>query len=150
MAQWPRISKPSCERSSIGTEAQSVHSKSCARTAKDFGTEFTGTGRKASFLLWARPTNEKPANNSPGPSTERIQLAPERRTFLMLQSGQKCTSNCVQDRPAEELLDQGHATRVVGSKVPTLRLATGQIVTAGVRCCGLSPISLAIFAAFEF
>ena len=126
-------------------------SRSCARTAKDFGTEFTGTAEKHPLLLWARPTSEKPANNLPGPSTERIQLAAERGTFFMLQSGQKCTSNCVQGRPAEELLDPVTQRAYCRWKlVPTLRLATGQIVIAGVRCCGSSPILLAVFAAFEF
>jgi hypothetical protein len=68
----------------------------------------------------------------------------------MLQSGQKMYIKLRSGRPAEELLAPVTQRAYCRWKpVPTLRLATGQIVIADVRCCR-SPISLAIFAGFEF
>ena len=55
----PRISKRSCERSSTGIKAQSQNSRSCAGTAKDFGTEFAGTAKPRPVSLLTKPTSEK-------------------------------------------------------------------------------------------
>src|SRR5262249_24541256 len=65
-----------------GARAQSQSSRSCAETAKDSGTKFSGTAKRLSFSLCRKPTREKLARSCLKRLDEGGKAAISRTAFL--------------------------------------------------------------------